>query len=396
MDKRHLQFACLSLMFGSGTAWCAVQAGDGAVRTQPDLLASLAHDAARVAQLAAASPSEPATAKLATDDTVVDTSAPSADTHRMRNDEIDAAVAATTPSRTPDIETDATPSIRAHAPTHARLSAAPRLAPPPAPDFIASLGTVTVGNTDANDDGAAPATDVRAPQASVLPPHPEQGIAGIAIEPAGAVIAKVTPLAPDPGPDSSLPRTTDPLPLAPAGAAASRAAWTLSTPAPLAHDGKDSKGDDAPRTPNDDRSASDNWTEMKVSDARLDDMRGGFDVPNGLQVAFGIERAVFVNGQLVATTSFNIPNIGQMTIPQAQQLAQALNTTTVVQSGPNNIAPTIIPGATAATIVQNTLNDQSIKALTTINAAVNTLAQFRAMNLQSTINSAVINAVKPR
>jgi hypothetical protein len=138
------------------------------------------------------------------------------------------------------------------------------------------------------------------------------------------------------------------------------------------------------------------WPEMKLSDARLDTLRGGFDVAPGLEVAFGIERMVFVNGELVATTNFNIPNVATMTGSQAQMLANALGTTTLVQNGPgNSFQPSTGPGS-AATIVQNTLNNQDIKALTTINTTVNTLGAYKALNLQSTLDRAIANAVGTR
>src|ERR1700722_9259685 len=139
------------------------------------------------------------------------------------------------------------------------------------------------------------------------------------------------------------------------------------------------------------------WPEIKVSDARLDEMRGGFDVAPGLQVAFGIERMVFVNGQLVATTNFNIPNGAQITGPQAQMLANALGTTTLVQNGPgNSFQPSAGSASGATTIVQNSLNNQDIKALTTINATVNTLGAYKALNLQSTLDRAIANTVGTR
>lgn len=508
MDKLPTRLACLSLMFGSGAAWSAVQAGDGAMRAQPDVLAKLAHDSARVEQLAAASATAAAGAPTPSTSSALDTAsaspppstsaptpthtvtaatamttapapasalafssaptpAPGAgpgsvsasviDAHSVYDaamramssiardaqpdgasraghryiapdaiavdlpasaqpssnannappvEDVAAQVttqAAATPTMStadatrhtaPDVVAMDAPAQRDHAPAHTRLSGS-RITAPPSPNVIASLGTVTVGG---DADGQASASSATTTELSAST-RDNQGIAGIAIEPAGAPVAKAMPLEPDRHPDGPLSRTTDPLPLAPAGAATTRTAWSLSTPAPLANedqDGKNNKDGSAPRAPTEDRNASGNWSEMKVSDARLDEMRGGFDVPNGLQIAFGIERAVFVNGQLVATTSFNIPNIAQMTIPQAQQLAQALNTTTLVQSGPNNVAPNIIPGASAATIVQNTLNNQAIKALTTINTAVNSLAAFKQMNLQSTINSAIANTVLPR
>ena len=214
-------------------------------------------------------------------------------------------------------------------------------------------------------------------------------IAGPVDDPTSQAGASIVPLRSGPTPDRPTPPDShDPMPLAVASGSSSRASWAIGTASP-------SEGNAPPERSSASRVA-DNWSDMKISDTQLDEMRGGFDISSGLQIAFGIERAVFVNGQLVATTSFNIPNLAQITAPQAQQLAQALNTTTLVQNGPGNYAPASLPGTTAATIVQNTLNNQTIKALTTVNAAVNTLAQYKALNLQSTLNSAISNAVIPK
>jgi hypothetical protein len=134
---------------------------------------------------------------------------------------------------------------------------------------------------------------------------------------------------------------------------------------------------------------------VAVNDHRLDNMRGGFDMPSGLVVSFGISREAFVNGNLVASTSFNIPNIAQMTPQQAQMLANA-NAGALVQNGLNNTVQTgALPGLTGA-VIQNSLSNQQIQALTTINTTVNSLGAFKALNLGQTLNSALLSAVRPR
>jgi hypothetical protein len=118
-------------------------------------------------------------------------------------------------------------------------------------------------------------------------------------------------------------------------------------------------------------------------------------LPSGLVVSFGISRAAFVNGNLVAQTSFNIPDIANMTAQQAQMLANA-NTAALVQVGPHNsMQQGALPGLSGA-VIQNSLNNQQIQALTTINAGVNSLGAFKAMNFLSTMNSALAGAVRPR
>ena len=202
-----------------------------------------------------------------------------------------------------------------------------------------------------------------------------------------------------------------------------------------------------------------------VDDAGLDEVRGGFDLGDGLQASLGIEQVAYVNGKLVTSTNISIPNIAQITQQQALALAAALsNLNVVVQNGAgnsvgssaatqNNVAtmpsqgssggditlastgqaavaatptqgasgsattpisatqvssipvasmsPTnagassgtatvSLPGLSSglATVIQNSLNNQSIRTLTTLNISVNTLQALRNMNLQNTLQSA--------
>lgn len=205
-----------------------------------------------------------------------------------------------------------------------------------------------------------------------------------------------------------------------------------------------------------------------VSEDKLDEMRGGFDA-GGLQVSFGIERAVYVNGALVVATSINIPDIARITSDQAAKLASALgpaivsNTyadvnsamagnpatagvqlgsngsssagaagtatavasngasassagaaglpstavTTptgqvvtngllaVIQNGAGNSAA-VANGASPMTVIQNTLNNQSIRSLMTIDASVNTLQAFRSQVANATLNNVLLRAASMR
>ncbi|NTX32748.1 hypothetical protein HT746_37560 [Burkholderia pyrrocinia] len=134
---------------------------------------------------------------------------------------------------------------------------------------------------------------------------------------------------------------------------------------------------------------------IALSDARLDAMRGGFDLPSGLKVSFGVSRVAFVNGNLVTTTSFNIPDISHITAQQAQALAAA-NAGALIQVGAANAAqPAALPALTGA-VIQNTLNNQQIQAMTTINTTVNTLSTFKNLNVMQTLNNALIGALPGR
>jgi hypothetical protein len=133
---------------------------------------------------------------------------------------------------------------------------------------------------------------------------------------------------------------------------------------------------------------------IAVSDSQLGAVRGGFDAGSGLVVSFGIERAVYVNGDLITSTRLDIPNIGHMSAEQAGALAAATSSVSIVQNGPGNtFDPAALSRTTAGTVVQNSLNDQNIQTLTTLNTTVNTLDLFKSLNLQSTLQTALVNSL---
>ena len=130
-----------------------------------------------------------------------------------------------------------------------------------------------------------------------------------------------------------------------------------------------------------------------VSDERLEQVRGGFDLGSGIVASLGIDRAVYVNGSLVTHTSINIPDISHISSVQATALAAVMNSANLVQIGPgNSIDPSTLSQARGATIIQNTLNNQQIQALTTLNVSTNSLNMFRAMALQDSLQSALIGS----
>jgi len=131
-----------------------------------------------------------------------------------------------------------------------------------------------------------------------------------------------------------------------------------------------------------------------VSEDTLDEQRGGFDLGNGLVASFGIDRAVYVNGNLVTSTSFNIPDIAHMTTAQAQAMQTALNTVQVTQIGPNNtFDPSALASKMGGTVIQNTLNNQNIQNITTINASTNSLNAFREGSLQEALQQAQLQSL---
>lgn len=64
----------------------------------------------------------------------------------------------------------------------------------------------------------------------------------------------------------------------------------------------------------------------------------------------------------------------------------------LIQNGPGNSAAASMLAGAPVTVIQNTLNNQSIQNLVTINAGVNTLQAFRAQVANATLNSALLSA----
>lgn len=121
-----------------------------------------------------------------------------------------------------------------------------------------------------------------------------------------------------------------------------------------------------------------------IDPARLAAMRGGMQLPSGLSISFGFERVVYLNGDLIAGTRLHIPDVGRLTTEQAQALAE-LQRGQVVQIGPNNRVEAPIAGGL---VIQNTLDGQDIRSLTTLDVGVGTLNMFQQLNASDALSRA--------
>ena len=66
----------------------------------------------------------------------------------------------------------------------------------------------------------------------------------------------------------------------------------------------------------------------------------------------------------------------------------------VLQNGAGNFAPGAISSTAAGTIIQNSLDNQKIQTMTRIDAVVNSAGIMRAINLQSSMQSAIVNSLR--
>jgi hypothetical protein len=128
--------------------------------------------------------------------------------------------------------------------------------------------------------------------------------------------------------------------------------------------------------------------QQPVSEEVLDRMRGGFqNDPNGPMMSFGIQRSVYINGRLVNETVLTIPNVLQLTTNPS-------NAFTLIQNGAGNTMmthPTSLPAL--MTVIQNSLDHQTIQNQTVINATVAALSLSRALALGNAVSQANLNAI---
>ena len=132
---------------------------------------------------------------------------------------------------------------------------------------------------------------------------------------------------------------------------------------------------------------------LAVNETSLDRVRGGF-VTESLNISFGIERAVYVNGALVTTTSLNVSDLGKISAGRGTTAFDS-GTLALVQSGAgNSVSAGSISPTSLGTVIQNTLDGQKIQNVTVINATVNSLGILRGLNLQSSLRGAVIDSLR--
>lgn len=160
-----------------------------------------------------------------------------------------------------------------------------------------------------------------------------------------------------------------------------------------------------------------------VGEDELAGLRGGFELPGGLVMSFGLERLVYINGVLTSSIRLNVVELGELLASgvargeapqstQATQATQATQTTeatqatqatqvtatpvgigstlAVIQNGPGNtVATEVLTSGALGTVIQNSLNNQRMQIITTVNARVNSMELLRADRLGESIRNAI-------
>ncbi len=113
-----------------------------------------------------------------------------------------------------------------------------------------------------------------------------------------------------------------------------------------------------------------NWE--RASDDELDRLRGGFVLPNGMNIDFSLARISSLNGAIVSSSFFQLPD-----------------NVSLFQNGILNQS-TDLTGAGLGSVIQNNLDNQVIRTVTDINIAVSHLKNFDLNNSGMIFNNLVL------
>lgn len=128
----------------------------------------------------------------------------------------------------------------------------------------------------------------------------------------------------------------------------------------------------------------------------LDATRGGYQAGQDLMFSFGIEKAIYLNGVLEATSSLNLlqPAGGGSPSSQVPSFTLIQNGSSIPSIGKNFSAFTSPGQGFQGTILQNSLDLQKITTVTKISVGLNVLGAFRENNLSSIVNQQLIHSFR--
>jgi len=112
----------------------------------------------------------------------------------------------------------------------------------------------------------------------------------------------------------------------------------------------------------------------QASDSELDALRGGFVLPNGVNIDFSIEKVILLNGVVASSTNFQLPE-----------------NMTLLQNGMQNEAVSLQEESTLGYKIQNNMDNQTIQTIKTINIELSNLKNLEGYNK----NIAFQNFIQP-
>ena len=134
------------------------------------------------------------------------------------------------------------------------------------------------------------------------------------------------------------------------------------------------------------------WGDEAIPDRELARMRGGFINAEGLKIDVGLESLVRVNGELRSAVDVQLPDLTELATG-AGGLASQLE---VIQNGPGNSLPGNLADQVSGlgTVIQNSLNDQVIQNLKSLNIDIRGYRGLGDAQLKGRIQSQIIDSLR--
>jgi len=131
----------------------------------------------------------------------------------------------------------------------------------------------------------------------------------------------------------------------------------------------------------------------QVPEAELAELRGGFVTSDGLDIHFGVEQIVLVDGSVKTHTSLNLSTLQAGNGNQIDQ-NKLVN---LLQNGDRNTVSSDVTEKFAAglmTVIQNNLDAQTIQNLTVLNIGVSNVSGFNQRALGSAIDMGITGVLR--
>lgn len=132
---------------------------------------------------------------------------------------------------------------------------------------------------------------------------------------------------------------------------------------------------------------------MPLSQEEMAGLRGGFMTADGIEITIGYEQAAFINGILQTKLALDISRLDHR---NAAKLASDIQPIRIIQSGEGNLAPApalSLPVAGYLTLLQNSLDNQTLHNLTVLNIDIKNLPTTPFGSLGNTINDQLLNSL---
>lgn len=135
--------------------------------------------------------------------------------------------------------------------------------------------------------------------------------------------------------------------------------------------------------------------EHRVSEDKLENIRGGMRYGD-FDVAFGVDRAVYVDGQLQYQTSYQWYSKN----PKNVSYSAKYDKNPITSTPTGNPGQTLViatndnQGIPQSLVVQNSANNIAIKSVTTFDTKINGMEAFRAGRISNSLTNSIIRNIR--